>query len=242
MKQKSITPLLIGTMFLAIVGCGVKPAADNTGSSETTATQVEANAQGDESENEDDYPITEESTETEDIADDEGEGEVEVSSLPVYVYDGDAKIAAICDYLTKDIASQYSEAEVSIPYMQIIDTDDSNPEDILVWGDFWVMNYNLEGSVLVAGSGGNYPGLMHLQESSDGSYVVTEFEQVGDGSDFIPSAKKIFGDRYDEFSRVQSDNEAFEEIRKEYIQDYVKANGLNITAYQDYGWDPVTLE
>ena len=242
MKQRTITLLLIGTMLFVIAGCEVKPAADNTGSSVTTATQVETNAPSDESENEDDYPISEESMEPEDIADDEGEGDAEVSVLPAYVYDGDAKIAAICDHLTKDIASHYSEAEVSIPYMQIIDTDDSNPEDTLVWGDFWVMNYNLEGDVLVSDSGGNYPGLIHLQESSDGSYVVTEFEQVGDGSDFIPSAKKIFGDRYDEFSKVQSDNESFEEIRKEYIRDYVEANGLNITAYQDYGWDPVTLE
>ena len=242
MKQRSITLLLMGTLFLAIGGCSVKPPADNTGSSETAATQVEANAPGDESENEEDHPVSEESMETEDIAADGNEDDTEVSGLPVYVYDGDAKIAAICDYMTNDIASHYSEAEVSIPYMQIIDTDDSNPEDILVWGDFWVMNYHLEGDILVSESGGNYPGLMHLQESSDGSYAVTEFEQVGDGSDFIPSAKKIFGDRYDEFSKVQSDNEAFEEIRKEYIRDYVQANGLNITAYQDYGWDPVTLE
>lgn len=161
--------------------------------------------------------------------------------LPAYVYQGDEKTAAICDYLTTDIASNYSEAEVSIPYMQIVDTDDSNPDDTLVWGDFRVMNYNLEGDILTTESGGNHPGLMHLKKNSDGSYVVTEFEQVTDGEGFVESAKEIFGDRYDAFSKVQADADAFEEIRKESIKEYVLQNGLSITAYQDYGWDPVSL-
>ena len=236
MKRKSyVWPAFLLVLMFSVTGC-----SGNTAPVEKADVEYDSEEALDEETDAD--QISEESTETEEIADDENEDDAKVSGLPGYVYEGDAKIAAICDYLTKDIASHYSEAEVSIPYMQIIDTDESNPEDTLVWGDFWVMNYNLEGDVLATDSGGNYPGLMHLKESSDGSYVVTEFEQVGDGSDFIPSAKKIFGDRYDAFSRVQSDNETFEEIRKEYIRDYVNANGLNITAYQDYGWDPVTLE
>ena len=34
---------------------------------------------------------------------------------------------------------------------------------------------------------------------------------------------------------------ANEETRTQYIRAYAEANGLNITAYQDYGWDPVEL-
>ena len=161
--------------------------------------------------------------------------------LPAFVYDGDADIAAICDYLINEIASNYDAADVTIPYMKVVDTDDSDPDDTKVWGDFWVINYDLNGDVLEMASGGNYPGLMHLKKNSDGSCVVTEFEQVADGSDFIPSAKKIFGDRYDDFIKAQSDDKAMEEIRAEYIRGYVEANGLNITAYKDYGWDPVDL-
>ena len=162
--------------------------------------------------------------------------------LPAYVYNGEADIAAICDYLTKVVASDYSDADVSIPYMHIVDTDKSNPEDTLVWGDFWVINYNLKGDILEMDSGGDYPGLMHLQKKDDGRYAVTKFEVVGDGSDFTSSAKKIFGDRYDDFAKAHADNEAMEKIRAEFIKGYVEAYGLNITAYQDYGWDPVPLK
>ena len=46
---------------------------------------------------------------------------------------------------------------------------------------------------------------------------------------------------YDDFAAAQADDEAMEKIRAEFIKDYVEANGLNITAYQDYGWDPVMI-
>jgi hypothetical protein len=64
---------------------------------------------------------------------------------------------------------------------------------------------------------------------------------VADGSDYTPSAKKIFGDHYDDFVKLNSDQEKREEIRAQIIANYVAANNLNITCYKDYGWDPVTL-
>ncbi len=70
---------------------------------------------------------------------------------------------------------------------------------------------------------------------------MTSFDEVGDGSDFDASARKIFGDRYDRFMEVYSDEESRELFRKNILIEYVESNGLNITAYQDYGWDPVTL-
>ena len=172
----------------------------------------------------------------------DAEGEADTGALPPYVYDGDADIAAICDYLTNEVASNYDAADVSIPYMKVVDKDDSDPDDTKVWGDFWVINYDLKGDVLEMASGGNYPGLMHLKKNDDASFTVTDFEAVEDGSNFLQSAQKIFGDRYEDFAKAQADDEAMEKIRAEFIKDYVDANGLNITAYQDYGWDPVTLE
>ena len=169
------------------------------------------------------------------------EKEPESVLLPAYTYTGDEKVAAICDYLVNVKASDYEKADVSIPYMYIVD-EDSDTDDIRIWGDFWILNYNLDGEVLKAESGGNYPGLMHLEKISDGSYSVVDFEVVADGSDFISSAKKIFGDRYDDFTKAHADNEAMEKLRLEYICDYVKANELDITAYQDYGWDAVPID
>ena len=64
---------------------------------------------------------------------------------------------------------------------------------------------------------------------------------VGDGSQYMPTAKKIFGERYDEFQRIAGDEEGREKVRAQIIADYVSANGLAVTAYQDFGWDPVPL-
>ena len=66
-------------------------------------------------------------------------------------------------------------------------------------------------------------------------------EVCEDGSDFDPSAKKIFGDKYDAFMKMYSDSEAKEVTRAQIIANYVAANNLDITEYKDYGWDPVKL-
>ena len=90
-------------------------------------------------------------------------------------------------------------------------------------------------------SGGNYPGVMHLTKDGDG-YAVTSFDVVADGSDFEASAKELFGDSYDDFMAVYSDDEARAELRKTTVSDYVSMNDLEVTQYQDYGWDPIELD
>ena len=81
---------------------------------------------------------------------------------------------------------------------------------------------------------------MELIQVGEG-YSVQEFEQVGDGSNFEPSAKDIFEEKYDTFMKVNSDQEARESLRQQIMIDYIKANGLAVTKYQDEGWDPVEL-
>ena len=79
---------------------------------------------------------------------------------------------------------------------------------------------------------------MKLDEAG---YVVTGMDVVADGSDYMESAKKLFGDKYEDFAKVTSDQDAREANRAQIVANYVAANELNITQYQDYGWDPVTL-
>ena len=57
-----------------------------------------------------------------------------------------------------------------------------------------MFNYDLNGDTLECKSGGSYPGCIHVKDVLDDprGYVVTDFEIVGDGSDFAPTAKKIF--------------------------------------------------
>ena len=66
-------------------------------------------------------------------------------------------------------------------------------------------------------------------------------DMVADGGNFESSAKEIFGDKYDAFMKVNSDSEAREKLRAETIANFVKANSLNFTKYQDEGWDPVDI-
>ena len=169
-------------------------------------------------------------------------GVAAATELPRYEYpDDDPLCNAITEYLIDDIASNYTPGDVSIPQISEIAVDDTNPDETLVWGDFWVFNYDLEDDLLLTVSGGAHPGLMHLAKKSDGTYVVNQFDPVADGSDYLPSAKEIFGDKYEDFAKVSADDKTRETFRKNLIIEYVESNGLEIRGYQDYGWDPVAL-
>ena len=143
--------------------------------------------------------------------------------------------SAIDRYLVDEFGKNYTEGEYCIPSYSIVDVDEQNAEDILVWGDFWVFNYNQVGDTLKCVSGGSHPGLMHVAQTENG-FEVKAFEQVEDGSNFLPTAKKIFGDKYDVFQAINSDEKNRERLRAEVLGNYVKNHGLSVTVYQDYGW------
>lgn len=148
---------------------------------------------------------------------------------------------AINKYLTDIIGKGYATGEVTIPYSDYCSIDDSSAEDIQVFGDFWVENYNVSGDSLLFVSGGNHSGKMHIKKASGGQFFVVGFDAVGDGSEYLPTAKAIFGDRFEEFQKAYSDNEAREEIRKSAISEFVKKNNLAVKYYKDYGWPAVQL-
>lgn len=147
---------------------------------------------------------------------------------------------AIHRYLVDSISNQYSEAEIHVPLPSVVAVDESNGDDINVWGDFWVMNYNQVGDTLKMVSGGSHPGLMHIRQTAKG-YEVTAFDQVGDGSLFEKTARKIFGDKYDAFMAIYSDHEKRDRHHEELLSEYVKKHGLTATMYQDNGQDAKPL-
>ena len=65
---------------------------------------------------------------------------------------------------------------------------------------------------------------------------------VGDGSDFNPTAKAIFGDRFDAFMALYSNDDAKNAARAKSILDYAEAHGLDISCYQDFGWPAVSIK
>lgn len=172
-------------------------------------------------------------------ADGGGEDVTDYVDGAAYGYAGDDPVEAACyEHMAEVIGPQYAEAEISIPTVKIFHVDYTPEDEVLVFGDFWVENYNVEGDTLKCVSGGNHPGVMHVSKDT---YTVTAFNQVADGGEFEESAKELFGEHYDDFMAVYSDSDAREELRKITVSDYVNLNGLDIKYYQDEGWDPVEL-
>ena len=148
---------------------------------------------------------------------------------------------AIARYLRETVAPNYGgEWEHCVPFVRIVATDDTNPSDVRAWGEFRVFNYRLEGDTFHFVSGGNHPGLMHLRET-DGALAVGSFDPVLDGSEYTPSAKRIFGKHYKAWMALVADGKALEAARLQDLADYAAKNNFPAKFAKDYGWDPVPL-
>lgn len=145
---------------------------------------------------------------------------------------------AISDYLVNEIVKDYLKGELCIPTLMIVAEEDQDAEKTLVWGDFWVFWYNIVGDTLKTVSGGNHSGCMTLCQKS-GVVKVTAFMQTVDGAGNEASARRIFGNYFEMFQSMHSNDNVREAVRKEQLQAYIKRNGLNVCYYQDYGWPAV---
>jgi len=142
---------------------------------------------------------------------------------------------AVSDYLIREIGTNYLQGELCIPTLMMVAETDS-----CIWGDFWVFWYNVSGDTLLTVSGGNHAGRMTLRYK-DGKPQVTNFEQTEDGAGNEASAKRIFGDHYDIYWNMHSNERVREAVRQEQLGEYIRSQGLNIRYYQDYGWPAVEL-
>lgn len=146
-------------------------------------------------------------------------------------------LSAIEGYIVKEFGSQYTQGDHCIPNPLVLEIDESDPQDIKVWGDFRVYNYVQSGDTLKTVSGGSHPGLLHLKEV-DGKLEVFDFNAVADGADNMLSAERIFGDKFDAFQKMVSDEADREEARNRAIAEYALKHDLDVTLFQDFGWDP----
>ena len=173
---------------------------------------------------------------------------------------------AICDYLIREIGSQYAQGELCIPTLLIVSEDSlpsneacaqssnsacaqssnsacaqtSNSETLSVYGDFWIFWYNIAGDTLKTVSGGNHSGRMTVA-MQDNRPVVTAFEQTVDGAGFTASAKRIFGNHYDIYRDMHANENVREAVRQEQLGEYIRRHNLPVHYYQDYGWPAVQL-
>ncbi len=150
-------------------------------------------------------------------------------------------VPAIERYLRETMAPNYGgEWEHCVPLVEAVAADIANFDDIRVWGEFRLHNYRLEGDTFHFVSGGNHPGLVHLRET-DGILSVVSFDPVLDGSEYLPSAKRIFGEYFRAWQELVANDGALEAARLQRLADYAVRNHLAAKFSQDPGWDPVPL-
>ena len=165
---------------------------------------------------------------------------VESQQPDTIVIQPDTYVKAIEIFLNDSIGSHYATGDVCIPSVMIIGVDSTQTDDIKVWGDYWVYRYTVVGDTLKMMSGGNHPGLMHVR-LAEGKYEVTSFDAVGDGSQFLPSARRIFGNKFQDFQTVQADEKNRELVRATGIAEHIKLTGIPVKYYQDADWPAVAI-
>lgn len=166
--------------------------------------------------------------------------------LPAYAYPGDDPIEAAVTACIVEKGKDYllENGAVTIPAPVILKTVFQDETHALVYGNFWVMNYTAKDHVLECISGGAYAGVMTLEKKGEGWEAVA-LETAGEGDDYAKDIRRFAdGDAELEDAYFHT-QDVFEEplkgIRTRFIRDYVNANGLDIAAYQDYGWDAIPL-
>lgn len=173
-------------------------------------------------------------------ASDNQQAEATTDTIPMMEQDHDEYLAAIEAYL-RTIGSQYTPGEVCIPCYTVVAINDSDTDYTRVWGDWWIFNYNIVGDTLKCVSGGSHPGLMYLKQNDTHKWIVTSFDQVEDGSRNLSSAKRIFGEYYEAFHKVNSNQEHRDSIHLKQVAYYVQEHKLPVSMLQDSGWPAVAL-
>lgn len=213
MKKRILALCLAISMSVGVSGCGNDQKA-------TDSTDIE----------------TDSSKDSEDILAYE-----DPDSLPVYAYTGTEEyLDVISEYLIDKSQSTQADdtADVLIPFSIVAETDDSNPDDIVVYGSYNIDGYELMNTTLVAGYGSRGNGAFHIRKNTDGSYEVVNAQ--------LPEVEEeeaeVFAPVDGLYERIVAltDDERMQ-ARAEAIAGYVNTNGLNITQWQDYGWAPVSV-
>ncbi len=147
---------------------------------------------------------------------------------------------AVCAALISQFNSEYSEDGYVIPEFHILDVNEESSEDIMVWGDFWLYAYRLEGDTLISVTGESVSGCMHLQEK-DGAYQCREIDIPEVGRTREKTEQDIFETCYQNLLDWRNNYEEQEKNRAQLIADYAAAFGISAEKYSDQGWKSAEL-
>ena len=162
------------------------------------------------------------------------------SSIPFKYTGEDEKIKAITDDLNEYSVSLFGkQGAVEIPTPYISKVDDSDKNDIKVYGNFYIYGYEMYGTIFHNKNGSANPGCYHLKEDN-GEYAVIKKEFAEDGSRNWSSLVEICGGDEDLAKSVYPDDDTIEKLRMEFAKMYAENNNLRLSGIKDYGW-PVIL-
>ena len=175
-----------------------------------------------------------------------GQAALAGDALPPYTYTGDDPVeAAVAAYTATLSAASWgmNEGAVTVPAPAVFRIDAPDEQHRVVYGNFWALNYMLEGNVLTCVSGGGYAGVMTLEASGDGWKVKT-FKKASDGEGYGESIREFCGgdeELEEKYFTIHMGTHMMTAIRERYLREYVAGNGLAVDAYRDYGSDPISL-
>lgn len=148
--------------------------------------------------------------------------------------------------LNTDFGCPVEEGGVLIPTPVILKAEtNADKTEATVYGNFWLFAYKQDGKILKVTSCGECPGVMKL-EKNDGVWTVSSFESAGEGEKYSEDiARFANGDKeLKELYRRStgaSDDSILDQYQRAAVVEYVNANQLDIEAYQENGWDPVSV-
>ena len=153
----------------------------------------------------------------------------------------DPLYAAAYDYLSFDYPGKPETGNAWIPYVTIVDVDDSNPSDVRVYGDCYLMEFEKQDDVLVEVSGSHCPGIIHMERQGEGGTAIYTATGTMDEAFTDDDTKQIFGPYYEHYLSIASNDQLRSSEIPQVISDYVAANHLAVTRVQFSGEEPKEL-
>ena len=159
-----------------------------------------------------------------------------------FVYNGPndyiSQITAIMVDYSKNLFGDQGTVEIPVPC--IVEIDDTDKNDIKVYGDFKIYGYEMFGTIFYTKNGSSNPGCFHLKDE-DGEIKFVSYEFAEDGTDNYSSLLKICNDDEELVKEIFGiDEEVETDKRIYYAKMYAEENNLRLSGIKDFGW-PIIL-
>ena len=169
------------------------------------------------------------------------ERKVSTGAVWQYSYAGTehSYLEAISEYLAKYDADNLEISDGFIPCITSVEIDNSDENDIKLWGIFDIYNYALSEETLEEKNGKRLIGMFSLAQLEDGKCSVKEASFVDEGDD---AAIEALCRDHDMALEGLKNPIATEETRRFFISEYVKKSGLKASAYKPLDGESMPIE